>query len=539
MHLINNFLPFGKFKKSLHIFIGEDAAVVVYIDKKIQTKLFVKSTELKDTQKLIQLLDNNQYSLIKIYLSSKNQFCNLRKIAGINFSSAYTLATSQLNLNKNSDFLTTFQFLCKYQSDWLFSFISHLVNPTLIDWFSFLAPYKSIISDIYLAPVELTTLLAKLKNNQDKSKNNALLKKVSTVFNIPQTIQSIEILIFWCRTGGMLATVFINGRIFSSNIFNQINDSDPNIIAGNIEQEISNSSDKFFKAELNYHPDQISIYIILPNVITQCIRLAKIKYQKIYISTPYEAASILNVKSVSSPQDKYFEHIFLAFKALNSGNIKALHHPEIKKAQTSLLINKCINTIALTIMFILIVLIACNLLQTADNLISSAALDKKYVSLTNQLSAEQQSINNITNKSKDYAIEKINEIVELYKIIEVNNNPINAILKLSESLPKQLRISKLAYKANNFDILTNKSSTIINIEMFWTVKDQSNLQLQQIRNDLAESLEYKFPDSEVTLDEFISNVLDNKINLSIETTSILNHNFIDKTFDSVKTNADK
>lgn len=296
------------------------AAVVVYLKNGfVVNRLYLKSASIPNAKKLIQLLRNDTTSDIKIYLNLGAQTYRQEYITALNNISAKILARSKLKTSKSSLRACLYLKNCllsggdsSITKKWAFTFAEVADGHNRLDeWLALLLPYPNIVRGIHLLPIELgsvVTLLGGAKN-----------------------LSEYEVVIFHCKSGSFRRTTFYQGRIINSNLIANAHDSNYDIVAGNIEQEINDATSNLNKLGLGTDKENISITIIASSNILQYIRQDKIGVGKALLLTSHRAAQILNVEAVSTPKDKYFEHILLAYLGKISKSIIRLHSPQTHK----------------------------------------------------------------------------------------------------------------------------------------------------------------------------------------------------------------
>jgi hypothetical protein len=296
----------GFFKKktldTFQISIGEEGAVVIYIkDGAIKNKLFVKSIADNDSNKFKQLLLSDPNAYIEIYIDTLDQSYVQRSIPAVGSFAVSSIAKSRLEREVPKDNLKSLVQISRAESgrkDWVYTFISVPYEEPISSWVEFLLPYNNILKGIYFFPIEIYAIIQKLESFKPK----ALLE-------IGRSKKSEwDVVITQNKSGGFRQVAFLNGKIIFSRLLNNISDPIAEVIAGNIEQEITNSLEYLTRLSLGYE-ESINVYTILSEDVNKYIRTDKIKATNFFQYTPYSLAEKLELKNVATVSDKFTDPV--------------------------------------------------------------------------------------------------------------------------------------------------------------------------------------------------------------------------------------
>lgn len=501
-------LTLEKSKSSFQVSVGEEGAVIVYTkDGKVQTRLFLRTTEPHDTQKLVQLMAADSSAQISLYLDTMDQSYLQRTVVGVRAFSVNSIAQTQLDYEVPKNYLKTYISICRSQNkreDWIYTFVAAAYEQPLYKWVEFFTQYGNVIEGIYFLPVELSSAIKLLRPE----------KKIA----------GWEILICQNKTGGFRQSAFFNDKIILSRILKNIYDPDQDVMAGNIEQAVANATDHIKQLDI-YFNAPITVYIILSQEIAKSVRLERIKADFIEILTPYQAALRLGVADMTRDKDKFFDPVFLAYSAIYQGNKNRMHIPQtaptFKFMAFIYLVKKALQvTIPVLLVFTLVNLYSFFIDQLAIN-----ELKNKTNAMKVDIAEKQAKLDNLDHIVQDsLPIKQVSEIIDLDKFMNTaNDSPITIMLKLSEIIPDYIRVKnfKWAYfdpslprfktaKLNDqIDITEPRDyKASIALELVFANTGVSYKDLQARYTKFVASLQNRFPDAQLSIDNLpdISNI---------------------------------
>ncbi len=518
-----------KTNSNFQISVGEEGVVVVYsVDGQIKTRLFVRTTEPHDAQKLVQLLNSDKEASISIYLDTMDQSYVERRIAGNNVFAMNKLAQTQLENVIPKNYLKTFQAIGPSSSthkDWVYTFVASAYEQPLSIWVEFLLPFPNIIEGIYFLAVELAPIVKQLRIGNDEKPSIFKLKRSS------KTNVGWEIIISQNKTGGFRQTAFLNGKIVVSRLLKNISHSDPDVMAGNIEQELVNAIDYIHMYKLE--PESpVSVYVILSKNILRFIRTDKIKAKNVEILTPYQAAIRLGVSGLSNERDKFFDPVFLAYCAVHRVREKRMHIEQTKIPYKYAVIVNQLKRGLVTISIIMLLFTAIHLYSFYRDQISIHDLKAQIAEVVKAVNAKTHSIDEMDSNLDDtMPLKQISEIVDLDRFMKkTNESPVTMALRLAEIMPDYARVEsfkwsyfdktlprfrsiKLTKQVNITD--PKEFKVILSLEILFIHDEDSYEEMQKHYEDFKDALKAKFPSAQISVSELPNNTTKPKIEVRI------------------------
>lgn len=453
-----------KAKNSFHIAVGEEGIVVAYCNDGVsKAKLFVRSIDDNDTGKLKQLLLSDPIAPIYIYVDTLDQTYVQRAIPTAGTLGIANLARKRLEKETPKNHLKAcvqLERLPTGRRDFVYTFMSTPVEAPLTTWLDFFLPYMNIIQGIYLLPVEIHGIIQKLRAGDETIKTVKVVKtkKAELKDQLTKIIPGIasasnqtkaarwELFLSHHKTGGFRQVAFHDGKIIFSRLLNNINHPDPDVVAGNIEQEISNSIEYLVRLSISGE-ESIDMYLILSEEIQKFIRIEKLKATKVFQFTPYKLAQTLRLKDAAGEKDKFADPPLLtAFSTIAKRKL-TLHTPITQRVfsftQNTARLRTALNIlIPITIVTMLAVFDSIFSIRTSLSYLSSQLLAINSLVATNTKVIEETE----GKIGQNIKIDHLNEIVDFYLFMTQELvNPMDFAIKLGRILPDMDRVKLLRW----------------------------------------------------------------------------------------------
>lgn len=496
-------LPFYNKKQnnSFHISIGEEGIVVAYCcDGANKARLFVRSPEAIDTEKLKQLMSKDKDAPIFLYLDTLDQSYVQRTIPTVGTGlGVASLAKNRMEKEVPKNHLKSCIQLVRLPSgrkDYIYTFISAPVEAPLTGWLEFFLPYLNVIQGIYLLPVELYSIIQKLKNIQEANNALSLQHNAKHKLSFKHRFLSLfhflkrknpteknarwELFLSQNKTGGFRQVAFYDGKVVFSRLLNNISHPDDDVVAGNIEQEIANSVEYLVRLSLS-SDDTIDMYLVLASEIQKYIRIEKLKANRVFQYTPTSLAEELELKDAAGEKDKFSDPPILTCLSVAKRKI-TLHTPI-----TQIVCNytkrvsfiKYLMTVLCGFLFVMMLTFISSIFglsYTVYYSLEQANIIKNKIDNNNKLIKETES-----KIGQTITMDHLNEIADYYKFLTQQYiNPIDTTTKLAQILPDIARIKlyKWGLEDKNFfsfDSTGSKTAKLL------TLKDATALRNYNIK----------------------------------------------------------
>ncbi len=308
-----------KIKSQFVLSVGDEGAILCfYKGGKLENRIFVDSPLSPDIKLLEKLLGTYQKIPIRILVDVMEQ----------NYSQQFLPPVSpigikqQVNRKLKRDFQPTdlnnvlpLGRSSQGRRDWSFLFISLANVEPFSRWFEFVLSQKNKFAGVYLLPIESSKLIAQLRGSGADSKTEW------------------EVLVMHNKIGGFRIVVLRSGKlVFTRLAQNLIGDNISDIVVGNLEQEIANTVE--YLRRLGFKGEQDSkIIIIAATDIIQKVDAQTLKFGKVELLTPFNAAEKLGLPSAVNEKDKFSDILAATKFAADSRHVLKFNSPYSKKIE--------------------------------------------------------------------------------------------------------------------------------------------------------------------------------------------------------------
>ncbi len=443
---------FQQKKNTFQVSVGEEGAVVVYTQSGYaKAKLFVKSTEQTDTDKLRELLAHDKDAMVYIYIDTLDQSYVQRSLPAVSQMGIGKIAQKHLEKEVPKGHIKSCVQIGRAPTgrhDWVYTFISSGMEPPISTWIDFFLPFHNVIAGIYFLPVEIYSVVTKLKyiaqrenQFQEKSKKTSVEKFLSNFkTKDPGAAGRWEVYLSQNKTGGFRQAAFQDGKIIFSRLLNNINDPSPDVVAGNIEQEIANSIEYMSRLSLGTE-QEVDVYLVLSSEILRYLRKEKIKATNLFTYTPFELANKVKVPEAAAEKDKFADPTILTVLSKVKTKIITLHTPVTGKVYNAAQTIHYLGWFFICLCFVLPVL---SLYYANDIFDLKESIKQIQVQVDNfkaQLDEQSKRLSNTESKIKDpLTADHVIEVVALNKFFtSIKSNPIDIVAKLSNIMPLYAR----------------------------------------------------------------------------------------------------
>ncbi|MBN8531142.1 MAG: hypothetical protein J0L97_04690 [Alphaproteobacteria bacterium] len=181
------------------------------------------------------------------------------------------------------------------RKDWNFLFVSLANLPPASEWLEYVMGLPNRLAGIHMLPVESQAIIARFHQKLHQK----------------QKPPEWQILVSHNKVGGFRQVVVRDGKLVFTRLAQPIGESIPEVIAGNIEQEIQNTTE--YLKRLGFKEDsQCTAYILVSEDIKQVIETGSMRATEVNIFTPYEAATMLGLSQAAQEQDHFGDVVLAA-----------------------------------------------------------------------------------------------------------------------------------------------------------------------------------------------------------------------------------
>ena len=312
----------GGVKGSFVLMIGDEGATLTQIRKnKVVYRLFAPSPDSSHTIGFDEILRKNPNSPITMLVDMMDQSYVVQTLPPVSSLNVKKIVSRRLQKDFPPDDIKGYIVLGREKTgrrDWNYMMVSIASHATLQKWLEFALERENTFMGIGVVPLELqafTTAIAKALN-----KNNF----------------EWQILVSHNKVSGFRQVVLRNGKLIFTRMAQPFGDSQPDVIAGNIEQEMINTLEYLKRLGLQ-DIKNISATIIVAEDIKNFLDPKNIKVGDCNFSTPYEISNLLSLTDAAQVKDNFADIIISAFIAKQKKLVLPLHNSYSKNLSDLLL----------------------------------------------------------------------------------------------------------------------------------------------------------------------------------------------------------
>jgi len=315
-------LKLNKFRKGARfcLFVGDEGAILVYMKSNVVlSRQFVPDTSEQNLDELRRSLEVDTQAPVSLIIDNLDQTYVQQSLPPVSAISVKKLMKRRLERDFGANDIKGAVLLGREKTgrkDWNFLMVSIEKNMQISLWLNFVYNLPNRFVGIYLASIETENILRKLEHAMGAPQGAAASKwKFFVSHN---------------KVGGFRQVILRDGRIVFTRMAQPIGESTPEVIAGNIEQEMQSTIE--YMKRLSFDPKSgLDIYIIAGSAIKPVIDKSKFAIKNFFILTPYEAAGYLGIEGATQPTDQFGDVILAASISSSVKHVLTFNTPESTK----------------------------------------------------------------------------------------------------------------------------------------------------------------------------------------------------------------
>jgi hypothetical protein len=403
-----------------------------------------------------------------------------------------------------------------------------LANPSLLQkWISFAVERSNPFRGMGLVPLEAQTFMSAIAKTFLKDKKAQPLEW--------------QILVSHHKVGGFRQVVLKNGKLVFTRMAQPIGESNPEVIAGNIEQEMINTQEYLKRMGLQ-DPSTLSVIILASAEIKQVLDPKNIKSGEYHFLTPYDMSEALSLTDAAQPEDHFGDIVISAFIGRNRKLLLPLQTPYTSKLHKLSLYIKSSQIIA--------ALAALSILgwsgMTEWDIISTYADSQDIVDQQKNIRS-QLDIIKAEEKNLPKQIDKYTDIMNISKVINKRHfDPLVFVNTLSDALKEKALVKRYSWGMSDpLGLAKNPDKRPVEsvIEIKLAIPQQPHDQFITSTQQLMDSIKQSFVDFDVIHSELpgmlsetkdLKTVMDSNGNVSVTEGESAKNDTVTLTFKSPK-----
>lgn len=289
--------------------IGDEGGILTYMQgKKVVRRLYAPTANYSDTGSFIELLQSDPKASISMLVDVMDQSYVQHSLPPVSSFSVNNLIKRKMERDFAEDDLKGALQLGREKEgrrDWKYLFVTLSRTPQINSWLDMVMEQPNHFVGIYLLPVEAENFIVRLstgiKGKEKKAKKTELAPAAS----------QWQLLVAHNKVGGFRQVVLRNGKLIFARLAQPIGDNQPEVVAGNIEQEISVTIE--YLKRLGYNDEQgMDVYVIASELIKNAIDSNNINVADVHLLSPHEAALKIGLQEATEPNDQFADVLLAA-----------------------------------------------------------------------------------------------------------------------------------------------------------------------------------------------------------------------------------
>lgn len=289
---------------SFVLMVGDEGGILLHLqNKKVSKRIFAAVPEAEPLRAMDELLKANPKAPITMLVDMMDQSYVRQTLPPVSSFNVGKIVRRRLNKDFSADDIKGYVIFGrekKGRKDWNYLMAS-LAAPTLLQkWIDFLVERSNPFRGIGLVPLESQPLIKTIESIQQ---TKAGADKQATEWHI---------LICHHKVGGFRQIVLRNGQLVFTRLAQLVGEPTPEVIAGNIEQEMLNTLEYLKRLGLQ-DASSLTATIVASSEIKESFEPKSIPAGQCHFYTPYEMAVLLSMEDVAKPEDHFADVVIAGF----------------------------------------------------------------------------------------------------------------------------------------------------------------------------------------------------------------------------------
>ena len=283
------------------LFVGDEGAIMVFMEgKKVVRRLYAPSPGPEHVRSLVELMREHPHTPIYMLVDMMDQTYVRHTLPPVSPISVSKMVQRRLDRDFAPEDIVGSLSLGRDKDgrkDWNFLLIALANSPQLQEWLNILLELSNPFKGIHLVPVE-----AQLYINE-----------LSATVPSPKDEREAEwkILVSHNKVGGFRQVVLRNGKLIFTRLAQAVGEAVPDVIAGNVEQEIQNTIEYLRRLSFN-EQSGLDIFIVVAQEIKEAIDPGKFKNSNVHLFTPHEVSERIGLLQAALSGDRFGDVVMAA-----------------------------------------------------------------------------------------------------------------------------------------------------------------------------------------------------------------------------------
>ena len=412
------------------IFIGDEGAILVQLEHNtVVSRQFAPDAAQQNLEEFKQTLAKHPKAPVMLVVDSMDQSYVQQTLPPISAMSVGKLIKRRLERDFPGNDIKGALVLGRDKTgrkDWNFMMVALERSQQLSAWINFLMELPNRFQGIYLVSVETEALLKTLERGLGISKED--------------TGAEWKFFVSHNKVGGFRQVILRNGRIIFTRLAQPLADSNTEVIAGSIEQEMLSTIE--YMKRLGFNPQAgLDVYIVASEGMKAFIDVRKFNATSAQIFTPFEIAQMFGIEGATQPTDQFGDVVLAAIIGSSRKHILTLSVPQYGK------VDSCYKLI--TAQRALAVLSVLGMMGYMGSMgMEILTFSGNIDDLERQKRSEEGTLQALRRTVSDSKldVEKASDLIDLYKQLkEEKTTPLPFIVKLAPLIKSPLALKSIEW----------------------------------------------------------------------------------------------
>jgi hypothetical protein len=296
--------PSHSSKNAFVLMIGDEGGIMLHVqDKRVVKRVFAQSPAKEHVRAMDEMLKSFPRTPVTLLVDMMDQSYVRQTLPPVSSFNVGKIVRRRLNKDFSTDDIKGYLIFGREKTgrkDWNYLMAS-LANPPLLQqWIDFVVERPNPFRGIGLVPLECQALMQAIETAQ--------LAKAGKDTKPTEW----HILISHHKVGGFRQVVLKNGQLVFTRLAQLVGEPTPEVIAGNIEQEMLNTLEYLKRLGLQ-DPKALTATILASSDIRNVFDPKAIRAGQCHFYTPFELAGLLSMDDVAKPEDQFGDIMIAGF----------------------------------------------------------------------------------------------------------------------------------------------------------------------------------------------------------------------------------
>lgn len=296
------------------LMIGDEGGILTqFLGGKVVKRVYAPTPNYADTRAMVEMLESDKKAPIYLLIDLMDQSYVQQSLPPVSSLSINKLIKRKMDRDFAADDLKGALPIGREKEgrrDWKYLFVTISHSPQLDSWIDLVIELPNQFKGVYPLPVEAEHFVHRLREAVTGRKFDGKKKKTKGEVLIDDS-PKWQLLVAHNKVGGFRQVVLKEGKLVFARLAQPLGDTQPAVVAGSIEQEISVTVE--YLKRLGYNDDQgMEAYIITSEAIKNAISPSNVSLKGLHVFSPNQAALKMGMMDVTEPTDQFADGIMSA-----------------------------------------------------------------------------------------------------------------------------------------------------------------------------------------------------------------------------------